>query len=113
MTLVFRNSARKLWLALNVRDRHTPFLSLFIIHEVRVHGFHPFSPVAPTDGAWKDWIVAGSVFDSDTISFKRERPRRSRSNISSQQLPEFQMNVDVISKSGRKYTEARLQFWRR
>jgi hypothetical protein len=90
MALVFSNPTGSLWLALDVRDRRAPFLSRFITHEVRVRGFQAFSPVAPTDGAWKDWVMAGSVFDSETNSFKRERPRRSRSNISSQQLPEFQ-----------------------
>ncbi|KAI0299607.1 hypothetical protein BC826DRAFT_1117426, partial [Russula brevipes] len=65
---------------LDVGDRHTPLPSLFIIHEVSARGSHPFAPVAPTaadDSAWQDWIMAGAVFDSETNSFKLERPRRS------------------------------------
>jgi hypothetical protein len=89
----------------DVGDRHAPFPSLFIIHEVRARGFHPFAPVSPTaddDGAWQDWIMAGGVFDSETNPFKRERPRRSRRNISPQQLPQLQMiSAGGASSDGR------------
>ena len=32
-------------IALDFSDRHAPFPSAFIIHEMRVSKFHPFSPV--------------------------------------------------------------------
>ncbi|KAI0298214.1 hypothetical protein BC826DRAFT_1103150 [Russula brevipes] len=44
-------------LALDIRDKHTPFPSLLIIHEMRVRGFHPFQPVTPTvqdPAPWQD-----------------------------------------------------------
>ena len=35
-------------ITLDIKDKHMPFPSLFIIHEMRVRGFHPFQPVVPT-----------------------------------------------------------------
>jgi hypothetical protein len=35
-------------IALDIKDKYAPFPSLFIIHEMRVRGFHPFQPVVPT-----------------------------------------------------------------
>ncbi|KAH9990337.1 hypothetical protein BJV77DRAFT_621645 [Russula vinacea] len=34
-------------IALDIRDRHAPFASLFILHEMRVRGFHPTKPIEP------------------------------------------------------------------
>src|SRR5579863_9523158 len=54
-------------IALDIRDRHAPFPSLFIIHEMRALGFHPFEPVSPgisLNVSWQDWILSGSVFDT-------------------------------------------------
>jgi hypothetical protein len=47
---------------------------MFIIHEMRVRGFHPFQPVAPTvpdDIPWQDWILSNQVFDnaSDSLTY--------------------------------------------
>lgn len=52
--------------ALDIKDRHVPFPSLFIIHEMRVRGFHPFEPVSPAvpdDILWQGWILSKEVFD--------------------------------------------------
>jgi hypothetical protein len=64
-------------IALDIRDRHAPFPSLFIIHEMRVRGFHPFEPTSPAishDLSWQDWISSDGVFDETSGSFKRARP---------------------------------------
>ncbi|CCL98548.1 uncharacterized protein FIBRA_00548 [Fibroporia radiculosa] len=64
-------------IALDIRDRHAPFPSLFLIHEMRVRGFYPFQPTAPAvpnDIAWQDWVTSEGVFDNDTGTFKRDRP---------------------------------------
>ena len=34
-------------IALNIMDHHAPFPSLLIIHEMCIHGFHPFAPLNP------------------------------------------------------------------
>ncbi|KAI0263011.1 hypothetical protein BC834DRAFT_971563 [Gloeopeniophorella convolvens] len=54
-------------IALDNRDRHAPFPALFIIHEMRVRGFHPFRPLAPAvddDPPWQDWILSDGVADA-------------------------------------------------
>jgi len=59
---------------LDIRDRNVPFPSLFIIHEMRVRGSHPFEPVSPTishDLSWQDWITLDGVFDDTSGSFIR------------------------------------------
>ena len=63
-------------IALDIRDSHVPFPSLFIIHEMRVRGYHPFQPVSPVvfhDLPWQDWITSDGVFDETSGSFKRAR----------------------------------------
>ncbi|KIL67606.1 hypothetical protein M378DRAFT_9375 [Amanita muscaria Koide BX008] len=65
-------------IALDIKDRHAPFPSLFIIHEMRARGFHPFAPSnpdMPEDSAWQDWILSESVFDDVSHSFKRSLRR--------------------------------------
>ena len=105
-------------IALDIRDRHAPFASLFILHEMRVRGFHPTKPIEPAmpdDIPWQDWILSDGVFDNATGFFKRDRPRDSGNNIySAQSQPQFQptttttgdvssgergvpMNADVIA----------------
>ena len=74
--------------ALDINDRHVPFSSLFIIHEMRVRGFHPFEPIEPTmpdEVTWQDWISSEDVFDSASGSFKRDRPPGSPNNKTSSQ----------------------------
>ncbi|KAF8585920.1 hypothetical protein K439DRAFT_1646404 [Ramaria rubella] len=76
-------------IALDIRDRYAPFPSLFIIHEMRVRGFHPFEPVAPAlrnDYPWQDWIVSEQVYDNASGSFKRYRQSHHGNNGSSAQL---------------------------
>ena len=62
--------------ALDVGDRHAPFPGLFIIHEMRVRGHHPFAPVTldvPDEIPWQDWLVSKGVVRSDGY-FNRECP---------------------------------------
>jgi hypothetical protein len=64
-------------IGLNINDHHVPFPSIFIIHELRVRGFHPFQPVTPNiiDGLpSQDWILSDGVFDHASNSFYRDRP---------------------------------------
>ena len=81
--------------ALDTNHPFTPFASLFIIHEMRVRGFHPFAPVAPDiddDSPWQDWIVTDGIFDAEKNSLKRESPPvpLGGDNISLQLPPQFQ-----------------------
>ncbi|GJJ06172.1 hypothetical protein Clacol_000361 [Clathrus columnatus] len=71
--------------ALDITHRHAPFPSLFIIHEMRVRGHHPFQPIEPLllqDASFQEWIVTDSLFDDSTGTFDRDgpplRPRRVR-----------------------------------
>jgi len=44
---------------------------------MRVRGFHPFQPVAPTipdNLLWQEWVLSDQVFDNASNSFKRDRP---------------------------------------
>ncbi|KAH9930404.1 uncharacterized protein BXZ73DRAFT_101780 [Epithele typhae] len=54
----FHNKA----VALDAQDHHAPFPALFIIHEMRVRGWNPFSPTAPDAPddipPWQDWPVS-------------------------------------------------------
>jgi len=64
--------------ALDTRDRYAPFPSLFIIHEMRAPGFHPFTPVAaeiPDVILWQDWVLSDGVFDASANTFIRDKPR--------------------------------------
>jgi hypothetical protein len=64
-------------IALDIKNKYAPFPSLFIIHEMRVRGFHPFQPVlppVPNDILWQDWILSEQVFDDASDSFKNDPP---------------------------------------
>jgi hypothetical protein len=64
-------------IALDINDRHVPFPSLFIIHEMRVRGFHPFQPLIPDIPRviqWQDWILSSGVLDIFSDSFIRKDP---------------------------------------
>ncbi|KAI9510834.1 hypothetical protein F5148DRAFT_1374166 [Russula earlei] len=78
-------------IALDITDRYAPFPSLFIIHEMRVRGFHPFAPPIPpmpTNLVWQDWILSDGVFDNVSGSFKRNAPSRNRNTtITAQPQP--------------------------
>ena len=100
-------------IALDIKEKYAPFPSLFIIHEMRVRGFHPFQPVVPTvpdDIPWQDWILSDQVFDNASDSFKRDRPPPNRNRRPAQaQLPShptttasssqrtLALNADVIA----------------
>ncbi|KAF8345072.1 hypothetical protein F5887DRAFT_1102802 [Amanita rubescens] len=100
-------------IALDIKDRYAPFPSLFLIHEMRVRGFHPFQTVVPTipnDILWQDWILSKQVFDNASGSFKRDAPPDNHIHVSAQvQLPSQPMmtasssqhtlalNADVIA----------------
>ncbi|KAI0055198.1 hypothetical protein BV25DRAFT_1815961 [Artomyces pyxidatus] len=69
-------------IALDIEDSHAPFPVLFIIHEMRVRGQHPFAPAAPLveePPPWQDWNVNDGVYDSNSRTFKRDGlpPKRS------------------------------------
>ena len=82
--------------------------------EMRVRGFHPFQPVAPTvpdDIPWQDWILSNQVFDNASDSFKRDCPSRNLSHGPAQAQPPFHpmttassgqrtvaLNADVIAE---------------
>ncbi|KXN91128.1 hypothetical protein AN958_02905 [Leucoagaricus sp. SymC.cos] len=109
-------------IALDIKDRYTPFPSLFILHEMRVRGFHPFEPIEPDmpdDGPWQDWITSDGVFDNVSDSFKRDSPpdngdNNNNNSFSTQSQPQHQpttstggassgkrkvtMNADVIAE---------------
>jgi hypothetical protein len=58
---------------LNISEWHTPFPSVFIIHEMRVRGFHPFQTAAPINidtTVWQDWITADAVYNRTTEWFE-------------------------------------------
>ncbi|OCB86384.1 hypothetical protein A7U60_g6502 [Sanghuangporus baumii] len=79
-------------IALDNRDRYAPFPSLFIIHEMRVRGRHPFQPSdidLPDDIPWQQRISAGGVYNDVSDSFNRRAPPGSRSgNVSARPLPQ-------------------------
>ncbi|EPS99344.1 hypothetical protein FOMPIDRAFT_1124464, partial [Fomitopsis schrenkii] len=69
-------------IALDINDKHAPFPSLFIIHEMRVRGHNPFQPVSPDtpdDITWQDWITTDGVLQEDGGPglFRRDGPRHS------------------------------------
>ena len=66
-------------IGIDINDRHSPFPSVFIIHEMRVRGHHPFMPIAPdlpVDPLWQDWISSDGVLQPDNVPgfFKRGQP---------------------------------------
>jgi hypothetical protein len=66
-------------IALDIKDEYAPFASLFMIHEMRVRGFHPFQPSPAVPRLvipWQDWILSDNVLDNTSGSFKRDSPPR-------------------------------------
>ena len=62
--------------ALDISDKHVPFPSLFIIHEMRVRGHHPFhniTPDVPANNAidWQQWVTTSDVWDNTGGHFRR------------------------------------------
>ncbi|KIL67584.1 hypothetical protein M378DRAFT_22754 [Amanita muscaria Koide BX008] len=63
--------------ALVNNHRYLPFPALFLVHEMRVRGFHPFAPVNPNIPdviTWREWIVSEGVFTEASGLFRRETP---------------------------------------
>ena len=93
----------------DVKDKHSPFPSLFIIHEMRVRGFHPFQPVVPTVPNvihWQDWILLYQMLNNASDSFKRDLPPNPSPRSAQVQLPmtmassgqrTVEVNADVIA----------------
>ena len=84
-------------IALDINDRYAPFPSLFIIHEMRVRGFHPFdfiNPSIPSSIAWQDWVTTSEVLNTSG-SFIRESPPWTRTG--STPPPQFQPMASAMS----------------
>ena len=68
--------------ALDISDKYAPFPSLFIIHEMRVRGYHPFhniTPDVPGNDAinWPQWVITDHVWDNSRGHFHRGELRGS------------------------------------
>lgn len=78
-------------IALDVADKHAPFPSLFLIHEMRVRGHNPFqitNPDVPDNNSinWQEWITTRGVWDNTGGHFHRRRPHGSGAPGQSQSL---------------------------
>jgi len=83
-------------IALDINDRHVPFPSLFIIHEMRVRGFHPFQPLIPAIPSvirWQDWVLSSGVLDTDSNSFIRKDPSDNDDN---EPIPQDQPMTPIV-----------------
>jgi hypothetical protein len=92
-------------IALDIKDRHAPFPSISIIHEMRVRGHNPFSPVdhiLPNDIPWQDWILSEGMFDDISGSFKREPLIDSNNSASAQAQIQFQPTTSADVSSGQR-----------
>ena len=73
-------------IAVDTKDRHAPFPSIFIIHEMRVRGHNPFAPVVhnlPDNIPWQDWVLSEGVFNNTSGSFNRNEPPQDRNSNNS------------------------------
>lgn len=66
-------------IAINAHEDHSPFPALFLVHEQRVRGFHPFNNISPEiyeNVPWQDWILSDDVVDNvpGPGHFKRQSP---------------------------------------
>ncbi|KAF6750325.1 hypothetical protein DFP72DRAFT_969539 [Ephemerocybe angulata] len=69
--------------ALDPRDHYAPLPALFIIHEMRVRGFHPFDPIeqyVPDKPSWQDWILSEGMLDTASDSLKCDKPPGSEND---------------------------------
>jgi hypothetical protein len=78
--------------ALDTEDAYAPFTSSFVIHEMRVRGFHPFedpSPFVPADKAidWQSWVTTDGVWDSTNARFHRRANGLGQRRVSGPQIP--------------------------
>jgi hypothetical protein len=97
-------------IAIDVKDSHAPFPSIFIIHEMRVRGHNPFAPAVhdmPDDIPWQDWISSDGVLSNISGSFNHDKPPRncySNNTASAQAQLQFQpttMNAGDASSNRR------------
>ncbi|KAF9458123.1 hypothetical protein BDZ94DRAFT_1174250 [Collybia nuda] len=93
-------------IALDVNDYLSPLPSLFIIHEMRVRGLHPFSTPQvdiPENILWQDWITAGGFCNEATSTLKRDAPLGQEAPS---QLQQFNTTVDTggVPSSGLQLT---------
>jgi hypothetical protein len=62
-------------IALDIADKHAPFPSLFIIHEMRVRGYRLFhdTTVVPANNTidWQDWVKTSGILDNTGSHFHR------------------------------------------
>ena len=89
-------------IALDIADKLAPFPSLFIIHEMRDRGIHPFhdtSPNVSNDNAinWQDWILTSGVLDNTKSHFYRHGPHGSDAF---EELPQMIQIVPLMTTSG-------------
>lgn len=91
-------------IALDIADEHTPFPSLFIIHEMRVRGYHPFHdtcPYVPDAIDWQDWVKTTGVLDDTRSHFYRHGHGRGAPRLP--QMP----SITPINTSGGGESSAR------
>ncbi len=96
--------------ALNIADNYTPLPSLFILHEMRVRGFHPFhdtSPDVPVNDAinWQDWVITRGVWDNSTNQFHRHGPSPPSLPQTLQMTPAMTTSGGGPSGSGTQHLE--------
>ncbi len=90
-------------LALDINHHHAPFPSLFLIHEMRVRGFHPFKPVSlalPDGNPWQDWTLSDGVLDDTSGSFKHEADRQQGPRSTPGRPAELQFQPAITSAGG-------------
>jgi len=79
-------------IALDIAHHYAPFPSIFLIHEMRVRGFHPFNPVEfslPSDTSWQDWVLTAGVYDAESGFFIRDAPDNVIPDNGNDQNPMF------------------------
>ncbi|KAK7045999.1 hypothetical protein VNI00_006994 [Paramarasmius palmivorus] len=90
-------------IALDITHRKAPFPSLFIVHEMRVPGFHPFrsTPDMPSSVQWQDWITSWGMLNSSnsTTLFRRDMPDSGDDNGNYNTPPQFQQQQQPQSQS--------------
>ncbi|KIJ34415.1 hypothetical protein M422DRAFT_263558 [Sphaerobolus stellatus SS14] len=81
-------------IALDINHYHAPFQFVFIIHEMCIHGFNPFQPIAPDIPdtiCWKDRMLLDSRFNNASTSFIHDCPPANNNKASpGQSQPQLQ-----------------------
>ena len=92
-------------IALDIADKLAPFPSLFIIHEMRVRGIHPFHDTSPNvsndnEINWQDWILTSGVLNNTKSHFHRYG-LCSTNNSGTSELPQM-IQMPSMTTSGGK-----------